>query len=1104
MTLRHRTAPSMLLAVALVAAAVALRYGTFGATIWSIDEGVTFTIAQQIKEGDVLYRDAVDHRPPLVPYLKAGVFAIAGDWNVAAVRFLVAVSLGLGAVLLWRLCRRLGDERAGVWAALVHLIAAYVYVFGDDSLSANTGWFLAFFSTLGFAAFVWALEKPGLLRGGLVGLSFGLAILCKQPALLDFGVTWILLAIFAAHPLGRAGSPQQRQPAVALLAVGCLLGAALPFAVFAAYFAAQGVWSDFVYYAYTYNADIYVPAVPFEQRWRTVIFPFQAAWQHLPVLGGLAILGTLGLLASALRAVFGPSPSGSTRDRLGALLPWLILGWCASGLVSATLSGRTFMHYLTQLVPGLSLAAGWMLARLQDLSDRAAPRLRRGLLVMLAAGFVLTGGLALHRARSATGNGSSPDEAYGATLASFTSPAERIFIWGYFPDYHLFARRLPSTRFLYSNFLTGFIPWENSDPLLDTSATETPGAWDALHTDFVRRPPALILELLRGRAQTNYPLHARPALAEVLRRDYAEVAYDSSPANHRIYRRLQSPLSVAPPDLAKALPDPAITLAGWNSRRAGDSVMVEVTAPAGFDRLELLADERLVATLPHPVERPVRVRFFTDPGLRTSHQVQVAAHASDGLHLSPVLDLQAYAHHQRARRPRGPLIDFAGVSVAPCIVETAVTNAPVYHERPGTHYFVAPARLVYPFPGHVETLRFEHGIVPFAMFQSDGYDLVMTWRPRADAGTAPVAARRVWLSRVRPQREGRYQGPQSETVHLPDLDPGFLEFTLRPGSVGEPHMDHVFFGRLTGEISGAWFAVGNTPVPLLPGPDGHLVVGDQLEPGQWVAHAPTAFRWRRPELLAEFRFGYGIEAGAYAPERGPDHTDGVTFRVELIPDKDGPTQVLFEKHLDPFALPEDRGEQTAHVAVPPAVPGTIVARTLAGPHENSAWDWSWMGRFEGRANGPPLRLPDGRQLLSIGRSDFQNGRAHEFRPGLWAGHAPQELVYPKPAELRGITIHYGISAGAATDANGRRRSDGVVTRVAFRHSDGTETELLRRELDPFARPADYGLHEARLGLPEGEIGELIFRTDPGPAGDNSFDWSIWGEFSGEIVMPSDP
>jgi integral membrane sensor domain MASE1 len=66
-------------ALILIAAVVATRILWLNHDLWSLYESSTFTMAQQVLEGDVLYRDAADNRSPLMPYLKAAIFAVFGN-----------------------------------------------------------------------------------------------------------------------------------------------------------------------------------------------------------------------------------------------------------------------------------------------------------------------------------------------------------------------------------------------------------------------------------------------------------------------------------------------------------------------------------------------------------------------------------------------------------------------------------------------------------------------------------------------------------------------------------------------------------------------------------------------------------------------------------------------------------------------------------------------------------------------------------------------------------------------------------------------------------------------------------------------------------------
>ena len=216
----------------------------------------TEVMGKIVREGGVLYRDAADNRTPLVPYLKAAIFAVAGDWNATAVHVVIALALGGAAIGVWQLCRRLGDERTGLAAALLFILYSFTLIGVHESQAAHTEWFQIFFSVPAFLVFAGGVTRPSLARGLGIGALFGAAALCKQPGLLDLGVTLVIAGLLAWSARGA-----ERRGFVALV-LGELAGLAAVFAATFAYFAANGALDDFVQYAWTYNTKFYVAEVP--------------------------------------------------------------------------------------------------------------------------------------------------------------------------------------------------------------------------------------------------------------------------------------------------------------------------------------------------------------------------------------------------------------------------------------------------------------------------------------------------------------------------------------------------------------------------------------------------------------------------------------------------------------------------------------------------------------------------------------------------------------------------------------------------------------------------------------------------------------------------
>lgn len=131
----------LLCGIGLIGATVGLRAPWLDVSIWNLDEGSTMTMGQQMLVGDVLYRDAVDNRSPLVPYLKAGVFALFGDWSSAAIHVSLAFMLGICALLLGLMALKLEGRTTAATVAVLFVVLQFVYVDATDAMCATPSGF---------------------------------------------------------------------------------------------------------------------------------------------------------------------------------------------------------------------------------------------------------------------------------------------------------------------------------------------------------------------------------------------------------------------------------------------------------------------------------------------------------------------------------------------------------------------------------------------------------------------------------------------------------------------------------------------------------------------------------------------------------------------------------------------------------------------------------------------------------------------------------------------------------------------------------------------------------------------------------------------------
>src|SRR5262245_14958705 len=84
---RPRTFEAFVLAVFVLGAA--LRLPTFGRPLLSDDEAIYAATGDALGRGDLLYRDVVDHKPPLIYHVYQAGFAAFGRYNTQGAHALV-------------------------------------------------------------------------------------------------------------------------------------------------------------------------------------------------------------------------------------------------------------------------------------------------------------------------------------------------------------------------------------------------------------------------------------------------------------------------------------------------------------------------------------------------------------------------------------------------------------------------------------------------------------------------------------------------------------------------------------------------------------------------------------------------------------------------------------------------------------------------------------------------------------------------------------------------------------------------------------------------------------------------------------------------------
>lgn len=775
-----------------------LRSPYFGRPAWNLDEGIHATIARNILDGGVMYRDAIDQRTPLTYYLVAAVFWIFGENNMGAVHALIAGMIVATAMGLFLLGRRWRNPAAGVWAALIFCALTTNLLYIGDTHSLSTEWFVILFTTWSAWWFWRTWEKKSFWLSAAGGAGFAAAFLSKQPGLLDFGAPLATLLFFAAT--GRLSFAE----AVRQLAGLCTGFIALTALVFA-YFWAHGALNDFYFYAWSYNLVYYGPETTGADRIQAALAGLTLVWENYPVIA-------VALGAGAVVRIFDLAQRRpSEEERAAHPAAFYLLVWALLSLVGAASAGRTYGHYYLQFLPAFALLAGGLLADCQSWLTSATRKTLKALaaLLLAAAAWSVVAGPLRGPWPASLGPESATDAA--GFVREHSKPTDKIFVWGYYPDFYLLADRRPASRFIYCSFVTGLIPWTNTQPGRDTGYAIVPGTMDILLRELETNRPEYFVDTSLGEARkfTKYPLGKFPRLAALVAANYLEIEPARfRPHGFRVLRlkdgARRTPLALRGGAAEGKLADP--TISGPPST---DPVPVEFEVKAAhstgrLQQVELLVDDQPSDRLSFEPVAAITVKFVVrfDQFGRGKHQLKVRTTAASGESLTgPAVDVECSPESlppdQRATFTL-PLM-----TAGPTPEKFTAPFGALAREEAGALVFFAhaPSVITYATPPKSTRLRGRFGFRPGAYAETnngrtDGAEFVITWINAN--GQRTELFRRL----LQPWDVTADRGEQPFDVMLPAAQTeGKLEFGINSGPAGNSASDWTYWSDLLLSIS---------------------------------------------------------------------------------------------------------------------------------------------------------------------------------------------------------------------------------------------------------------------------------------------------------------
>lgn len=400
---------------------------------WYGDEGIYHVIGQALNQGQLLYKDIWDNKPPLL-YI---IYAFAnGDQSLVRTFSLI---VGLGSVIALYFLSFILFKSYRITVASTLL---YVVLFATPFLEGNIANAENFihFPVLLAALLITKLHfqskdiKKHQLLLFIAGLLFGIAFSLKIVALFDLAAFTLFLFLVGLDRVSVKTLFARIRQVLPLLA-----GFIVPIVYMFIYYSLQGTLVEFIEGAFAGNVDY----VGFENY-------------LFGIPQGLLYLKAILLVLAILFIVF--------KRKLFSDQALLITLWVVFALFSANFSGRPYIHYVLVLLPSFCLLIGLALSKRVVLYKNSAllGAIVIGILILsifptygVGKTFAyygttmqfLNGSIDLRTYQSFFDVKTPRDYIVAAFLKKNLKPEDTIFIWGDSPQIYTLTNKLPPYKY---------------------------------------------------------------------------------------------------------------------------------------------------------------------------------------------------------------------------------------------------------------------------------------------------------------------------------------------------------------------------------------------------------------------------------------------------------------------------------------------------------------------------------------------------------------------------------------------------------------------------------------------------------------------------------
>jgi hypothetical protein len=484
----------------------------------NIDEGYLMAVGQRMLHGRMLpYVDGVAHGGPL--FVASGALIAAfNEFSYLPIRVAAVSSFLANALLMAVAGRAAGFGLAGALATLGVPAFCIMRLRPIDGIAYNAEvvtnvWILA---SLASAVYGLRATNPRALRVWLAaaGACGAVGALSKQ---IGAPLTVPIALYIAAGVWGNSElSTRARLSAFGAFCAGGLV----PVCTVLVWFGLKGGLKDFYYYLVTYNTDIYMVYANQIPRW-----PGYQAWasERAVELVLCATTATFGA-AQFFRGFAEERRLLAAYNRHGFEITLSLLA--VLSVFGARASMREFDHYYLLCVPWFSLLAGMIVERASGFTSlrRGAPGWAACCALLLCAPGMAVLEIGYSGRRTPYSLDSSTllfgevhevarEPEVCKVIQAYTRPDQRLFVWGFHGQLYVACKRLPASRYVFTTFVAGLVPWFGHSSKEEEDLHAVPGSREILIRELEATKPPVIVDssayTLQGRAMRRYDELAR-------------------------------------------------------------------------------------------------------------------------------------------------------------------------------------------------------------------------------------------------------------------------------------------------------------------------------------------------------------------------------------------------------------------------------------------------------------------------------------------------------------------------------------------------------------------------------------------------------------------